>query len=227
MVKNMLCLILMLFLFFSCYSQKIVLNSDKNSGQMIIEYNLTDDTFQLLSFAFYEFASEENEFDPEILIDSDLFKEAFKQTDDIKLKSINIDNSNGYKGKIVIEFKNLNKILDEIPKGLTNLQIDRKGNTLTISQTLNIKELDKEGRLKSFILEQKEDDINFYNYLTKTAKFEFTIKSSHVIKKAEGIILSKNKKEASYSFKINDIIENENKILKFLITIWYNFKIIN
>ena len=51
MSKKILMFIILIFLLISCYSHKIILNQDKNSGEMIIEYYLDDDYFQLLSIA--------------------------------------------------------------------------------------------------------------------------------------------------------------------------------
>ncbi|MBN2544398.1 MAG: hypothetical protein JXB50_01290 [Spirochaetes bacterium] len=216
MIKKMMILLLPV-LFFSCYTQKIILNPDKNSGELFIEYNLTDDTFQLLSFAFYEMADDQNKLSPEALIDVNLFKEKFKESENVKLKSVKIDNTNGYKGAINIEFKNLEKAMLEIPKEFINFTMARSGNFLQLSQTVNFKEMDKEGKFKQFIIDQKTDDIQFYNYLVNDTKFNFILETRTPIFQASGVRLSNFNKKAEYTFKLGDYINNENKILKFFI----------
>src|SRR4030042_6646660 len=201
MTKKMMILILPI-LFFSCYTQKIVLNSDKNSGELFIEYNLTDDTFQLLSFAFYEMANEQNNISPEALIDVNLFKEKFQESENVKLKSIKIDNTNGYKGFIDIEFKNLEKALLEIPKEFINFSLARNGNFLQLSQTVNFKQMDKDGKFKQFIMDQKTDDIKFYNYLINDTKFNFVLETRTPILYASGVRLSNFNQKAEYTFKL-------------------------
>ncbi len=203
----------------SCYNQTIILNSDKNSGKIVIDYNLDDDYFQLLSIASENiFIEGEKKFDPLTLIDASLFKETFKDTEYVKLKSIKIDTSKGYKGNIVIEFKDLQKIIETMPAGLTNLTLKKENGTSTVTQILDFKKMDPDGIFKNFVLQQKEDDINFYNRLTKEAKFSFVIKTMTPIKYIEGVMLSKDKKQASYTFMINDLINN-GKILKFVISL--------
>lgn len=202
-------------LFFSCYTQKIVLNSDKNSGELFIEYNLTDDTFQLLSFAFYEMANEQNSLSPEALIDANIFKEKFQNSENVKLKSVKIDNTNGYKGFVDIEFKNLEKALLEIPKEFINFTLAKNGNSIQLSQSINFKEMDKEGKFKQFIMDQKTDDIKFYNYLINDTKFNFILETGTPILQASGVRLTNFNKKAEYTFKLGDYINNENKILQF------------
>ena len=77
MIKKIITIFAIMFLLISCYSHKIILNADKKSGKMIIEYNLNDDYFQLLSIAIENFANndEEDQFDPTILIDAELLSE--------------------------------------------------------------------------------------------------------------------------------------------------------
>ena len=137
----------------SCYNHTIILNPDKNSGKMIIEYNLDDDYFQLVSIAAENIVVEgEDRFDPLILIDESLFKETFKETEYVKLKSVKIDTSNGYKGNIVIEFKDLEKILASLPSGLTNLTLKKEKNIVTLTQLLDFKKMDPDEIFKSFVL---------------------------------------------------------------------------
>ena len=218
-VKKFLLLFLFFIVLISCYNHTLILNSDKNSGKMIIEYNLDDDYFQLISIATENlFIEENNKFDPLILIDEDLFKETFKDTEYVKLKSIKIDTSNGYKGNIVIEFSDLQKILETLPSGLLNLTLKKENDNITLTQILDFKKMDPDEIFKNFVLQQKEDDIDFYNRLTKEAKFKFIIKTITPIKYSEGVILSKDKKQAMYNFTINDFINN-NKVLKFVISL--------
>lgn len=217
--KMFISIITFIVILTSCYNQTIILNSDKNSGKIVIDYNLDDDYFQLLSIASENiFIENEKKLDPLILLDANLFKETFKNTEYVKLKSIKIDTSNGYKGNIVIEFTDLQKIIDTMPAGLTNLTFKKDQGVITVTQILDFKKMDPDNIFKNFVLQQKEDDLDFYNRLTKQAKFFFAIRSVAPIKYTEGVIISKDKKQASYSFMINDLINN-GKILKFIISL--------
>lgn len=223
MKKNCLLIFIFFLLLFisSCYTQRIVLQPDKNSGELIIDYTLTDDTFQLLSFAFYEIstANTKNNFPVEALIDANLFKQKFaeKASKNVRLKSILIDTKSGYKGHIVIEFKNLNELIKELPTELVNFTLTTKDSFLELNQEINFKKIDKEGKLRQFILEQKTDDINFYNYLVKEAKFQFILDTATNILQAKGVKLSNANKRAEYTFFLGDYIKNENLILNFFI----------
>ncbi len=220
-IKAASILFLFILLLTSCYTHKIILNPDNNSGTMTMEYTLDDDYFQLLSIALDNFGSENDEMiDPTSLIDADLFKKSFKESNEIKLKSINIQtNNNIYKGKIVIEFNNLEKLIEKIPKGIMNFTVKKENGKTTFSQELEYKKMDPDGIFKEFVMKQKEDDINLYNKLTKEAKFKFIIITSKPIKYSEGVILSSDKKTAEYNFKVNDIFDTENKKLKFIISL--------
>ena len=218
-IKKYLYISIFFILLISCYNQTIILNSDKNSGKMIIKYNLDDDYFQLVSIATENlFIEEDNKFDPLILIDEDLFKDTFKETEYIKLRSVKIDTSNGYNGNIIIEFSDLEKTLEALPRGLLNLTLKKENSNITITQILDFKKMDPDEIFKNFVLQQKEEEINFYNRLIKEAKFTFIIKTLTPIKYTEGVMLSKDKKQAKYTFMINDFI-NSNKILKFIISL--------
>jgi hypothetical protein len=225
MLKKLAVIFLIVILMFSCYSHKIILNSDKNSGQMIIEYTLDDDYFQLISIASENFNKEatnsgsEDKFDPSMLIDKGLFLQSFKNTKEVKLKSIDIQSSNNvYRGRIVIEFYDLAKLIDKMPKGLADITLKKEGGDVTYTQIIDYKKMDPEGVFKEYVEQQKEDDIALYNRLTKEAKFSFVVTTATPIKKAEGVVLSGDKKRAEYTFKINDII-NSTKVLKFLISL--------
>ena len=218
-IKKLLYIFIFIVSLVSCYNHTIILNSDKNSGKMIIEYYLDDDYFQLVSIATENLLIDgNNKFDPLVLIDEDLFKETFKDTEYVKLKSVKIDTSNGYNGNIVIEFTDLEKILETLPSGLLNLTLKKENGDITLTQILDFKKMDPDEVFKNFVLQQKEDDINFYNRLTKEAKFSFLIKTMTPIKYTEGVTLSKDKKQAKYTFTVNDFI-NSNKALKFVISL--------
>jgi hypothetical protein len=210
-------------LLFSCYSQKVILNGDRKSGQVIVEYNLDDDYFQLFSIAVENFnsmnAQNQPKFDPGMLLDANMLRDYFKDNKYIKITSVNIDTSKGYKGKVVATFSDFEKLLDSIPKGVTNLSLKKDQETITLTQSLNLKEMDPEGVFKNYIMKQKEDDINYYNKLTKETKFSFYLITTTPIKKVEGVFLSSDKKNASYTFKLNDLFINEEKPLKFLISL--------
>jgi len=222
MIKKIILLIFIIFVIFSCYTHKIILNADRNSGQMIIEYTMDDDYFQLISMACLNFQSENNEqFDPTILIDEELFKKSFKNNNLLKLKSVNItmtDNGDQavYNGKIVIDFYDLNRLLNIMPKQMVNLSVKKQNNLTTLTQTIDYNKLDPDGVFKDFVMQQKEDDINLYNKLMQKTKFKFIVNSALPLKYTEGVVVSSDKKTAEYTFKINDIISG--KILKFIIS---------
>jgi len=211
------------FFLFSCYTQRVTLNEDKKSGQVIIEYNMDDDYFQLFSIAVENFNSmndqNQQKFDPGMLLDANQLRDYFKDNKYIKIRSINIDTTKGYKGRIVADFSDFEKLFDSIPKGVTNLTLKKDQDTITITQSLNLKEMDPDGVFKNYIMKQKEDDINYYNKLTKEAKFSFYLTTATPIKRTEGVLLSADKKNASYTFKLNDLLVNEGKPLKFLISL--------
>jgi hypothetical protein len=220
--KYLFC-VLIVFSFFSCYTQRISLNPDKKSGQISVEYNMDDDYFQLFSIAVDSFNSKavkaKDKFDPAILLDANAIKKYFKDNKYIKIKSVSVDTSKGYRGKIVGEFSDFERIFESIPKGVGNFSITKNDGNLTLSQLLNLKELDPENVFKNYVMKQKEDDINYYNKLTKEAKFYFYISAPTPIKKNEGVTLSGDKKEASYTFKLSDLLTNDAKTLKFLISL--------
>jgi len=211
------------FLIFSCYTQKVTLNADKKSGQVAVEYYLDDDYFQLLSIAIENFnaasTQSSNKFDPAILMDAAAIKEYFKDNKFIKIRSVSVDTSNGYRGKITADFTDFEKMFESIPKGVTNLSLKKEPDLITVTQLLNLKSLDPEGVFKSYIMKQKEDDIAYYNKLTRDVKFTFVIATASMIKKTEGVVLSGDKKVASYTFKLNDLLINDNKTYKFLISL--------
>ena len=154
-----------------------------------------------------------------MLLDANMLRDYFKDNKYISIKSINIDTSKGYKGRIVANFTDFEKLFDSLPKSVTNLTLKKDQDSITITQSLNLKELDPDGVFKNYIMKQKEDDINYYNKLTKEAKFSFYLTTATPIKKTEGVFLSADKKNASYSFKLNDLLINEGKTLKFLISL--------
>ena len=146
MIKKIVTILTLMIILVSCYTQKITLNADKKSGKIEIEYNLDDDYFQLLSIAIENFTAEDEEpFDPMILIDEDLFKQTFLELNknkELKLKSVNINTSKGYNGKIVILFYDFEKLLNKLPKGMANLNITKIKNNITLSQVINFKKMD-------------------------------------------------------------------------------------
>ena len=221
MFKKVLSLVILLVLLSSCYTHKIYLNADKKSGKMIIDYTLDNDYLSILSTALssIQTANDNQEpLDPNILIDPDLFKKQFSKSKDLKLTALSITKSNGYKGHIEITFTDFEKALKQLPENMININIVRTSSSLTVSQTLNLSKLDKQGVLLDFLNQQKEDDIALYNKLTKQAFFQFEIYTPTVIKSAEGVTLSSDKKKATYTFKLNDLLVNKDKDIKFLIS---------
>jgi hypothetical protein len=204
----------------SCYKHTIVLNGDRKSGKMIVEYSMDDDVFQLLSIAMSNFSTDyENQFDAFALIDEDYFKETVKSTDEVTIKSVSIKSDGvNYKGRIEAEFKDFEKALATLPEGLAKLNIERSKNNLTISQELDIDSMDPDGILKEFVNQLKEDDPGFYNKIMKEAYFEFIIQSAKPIVKSEGVKLSSDKKSAYYNFYVGEMLDLKGKVMKFLIS---------
>ncbi|HOV12784.1 MAG TPA: hypothetical protein PK771_00705 [Spirochaetota bacterium] len=220
MLKKLFLLFIAVTFLVSCYSHKIYLNSDKKSGRMVIEYQLDNDYLSILSTALVNMQTATSEpIDPSILIDEKLFKESFKNTKEVTLKSVKIDTTKGYKGYVEILFTDFETSLKSMPEGMMNLSIIRNGNALTVSQILNFAKMDTEGVFTNFLEQQKEDDINLYNKLTKQASFKFEVNTSSPITKYEGVTVSKDMKKAEYSFKLLDLVNNKNKDLKFLISL--------
>ncbi|OHD10626.1 MAG: hypothetical protein A2086_05545 [Spirochaetes bacterium GWD1_27_9] len=219
MLKKILLFTLTIFLF-SCYSQKIYLNPDKKSGKMIIDYSLDSDYLSILSTALANFQSttDASPIDPAILIDEQAFKDAFKENKDVTLKVVKIDTKKGYSGHIEISFTDFEKALNLLPKSMVNLAIQRANGTLTVNQVLNFGKMDADGVFLDFINQQKEDDINLYNRLTKVASFKFEVYTTTPMIKTEGVTVSSDKKKIEYSFKLQDLLVNKDKDLKFLIS---------
>ena len=206
---------------FSCYTHKIYLNSDKKSGKMVIDYKLDNDYLSILSTALSSISIGENEnpIDPSALIDENVLRETFKNTKEVTLKTVKIDTTNGYTGHIEFTFSNFEQALKSIPAGMLNINIERQGGGLTISQIINLSKIDKDGIFLDFLEQQKEDDINLYNKLTKDAVFNFQIFTATPIKKAEGVKLSADKKRADYSFTLGDLVKDINRDMKFLLSL--------
>lgn len=217
MVKNIFLILTLAFLLCSCYSQKVYLNKDKKSGYMEIEYAFDDDLFQILSIAFANFQTDySSQFDPIVLIDEEMFKEQFKDTANVRLRSVAITKGDLYKGKIVMEFSDFEKAIAQLPVDTGKLKIERAGSIVSISQMINLTEVDPDGIFNEFIKQQKEDDIELYNKLTGKTNFTFEINTKSDIKKVEGFLISGNNKKATYNFKLTDLLK-ENAILKFSI----------
>jgi hypothetical protein len=220
MLKKILLLPVLVVLLFSCYSHKIYLNSDKKSGRMVIDYTLDDDYLSILSTALSNFQPKDGSpsIDANALIDEKVFRETFKSTKEVTLKVVKIDTTKGYTGHIEVAFTDFEKALTLLPEGMINISVIRQNSGLTISQVLNLLKIDPESVLINFLDQQKEDDINMYNKLTKQAVFVFDVFTPSPIKKSEGVILSPDKKKAEYSFKLSDLLKDKNKDIKFLIS---------
>ena len=126
MFKKIILLFIAVTFLVSCYSHKIYLNADKKSGRMVIEYQLDNDYLSILSTALANMQTTSSEpIDPTILIDEKLFKESFKNTKEVTLKSVKIDTTRGYKGTVEIVFTDFEKSLKSLPQGMMNLEIIR------------------------------------------------------------------------------------------------------
>jgi hypothetical protein len=221
MFKKMFLLLIIVSTLVSCYTQKVYLDANKKSGKMVIDYNLDNDYLSVLSTALANFQTtgkNQQTIDPNALIDEKLFRETFKNNKDVTLKSVKITATKGYTGHIEITFTDFEKALKLLPEGVINIAVLRDGNNVTITQVINISKMDKDGIFIDFLNQQKEDDINLYNKLTKTAFFKFETYTATQIKKTEGITLSNDKMKADYSFRLNELLQNKDKDMKFLIS---------
>lgn len=216
-MKRMFLVFTIVLVITSCYQHEIRLNSDKKSGTMTINYELDDDSFQIISLAM---SQTDGQFDPMILIDEDYFKikaaELFEGAEDLlTLKSVKInqDNKTGkYQGKIVLDFTDFEEAISSLPEDVLGLKINRDNyNNLTVSQEVNLMELDPDYILKDFVESEKDDNPDLYDKITKYAIFDFTILTATPIKKATGVKLSNNKKKAEYSFSLGKILEDYEK----------------
>ena len=216
-----------LFVLCSCFNQKIELNADKKSGKMTIEYEINDEYFQLISIILSNVELSENLFfDPFVLIDEQTFKKSYNNLGkDIlasaKLNSVSIiknEKTGFYNGKFVISFNDFEKSLKLIPNAISGLTVKRTKEELTISQQINITEIDSDGIFGDFIEQLKEDDIDFYKLLTEKASFGFAIFLKNKIKTSTGVNLGKDGMSAFYTFKIKDLLNSDKKLLNFLIS---------
>ncbi|HOJ65256.1 MAG TPA: hypothetical protein PLE45_12640 [Spirochaetota bacterium] len=215
-------LISTIFLLFSCYTQKIELNADRKSGKMTIDYYINNDYFQIISLIASNFQYDNEDYiDVMILIDENKFKENFKKYEGITLDFVSIKKikEGEYKGKIIISFKDFEKALALLPKGVSGLELIKTKDDITISQTVDLEKMDPDNIFLDFVNQLKDDDKEFYTLLTETAVFNFELYTKTNIKKTEGIKLEGDGKIAKYSFKIKNLLDNKNKVLKFSITL--------
>ena len=220
-LKNIIIFFVALFLLSSCFSQKVFLNGDKKSGRMVLEYYLDNDYLTILSTALANIPTKDGStIDPEILIDEKAFKNNFKNTKDVTLKSVKIDTKNGYKGTVEILFTDFEQSLNTIPKDLLNIKITR-GNDglLQLSQKIDLNRIDPSGIFLLFLDQLKLDDINLYNKIVKSAVFSIEISSPTQFKEAVGVTLSQDKKKITYSFTLFDILNKKDKELNFFISL--------
>ena len=210
----------------SCFNMKIDLNFDKKSGKLTMEYDVNDEYFQLLSIVMSNVQLGENVFfDPFVLLDEQQFKTFFsglpkENLSDITLFSVSIKrnaNTGYYKGKIVFLFKDFEKCMAMIPKGVAGLEFTKDKSGYTIGQTVDMKLMDPENMLGEFINTLKEDDEDFYKLLTEKAEFDFAVQLGSKIQRSEGVNIGKDGMSASYGFKINDLLGTYEKPLRFLI----------
>jgi hypothetical protein len=202
----------------SCYTQTIILNPDKKSGRMIIDYQMDDDYLSILSTAMANFQNPDQEpIDPTILIDQELFKERFKNSKEVALDKVVISSKNGYTGHVEIRFSDFEKALKMLPEGMINLAINRSNSKLSIGQVINLSKMDPDNVLTEFLNQQKEDDIDLYNKLTKSASFSMVIQTPSPVSSSKGVTLSSDKKKSSYSFRLGDMLAKKDKDLEFYI----------
>ncbi|MCG8568593.1 MAG: hypothetical protein MJB14_00500 [Spirochaetes bacterium] len=213
MLKKVTVFVIITLILTGCYTQKISLNNDKKSGTMVIEYQMDDDQFQVLSMALGSMQTDFSQatMDPIILTDSDLFKESFPLNENFKLKEVNIQTEKGYSGKIVIQFNDFEEALKLIPQNSIPLNIKKENQHYQLSQTIDMRQLDPDGYLKEFINQQKEFDEAIYAKLVNSS-FDFELKTSHSILEAKGVKLL-NKRQAIYSFQIKDMLSQEDPLV--------------
>ena len=224
--SKILLILSFVFCLSSCYNMTIDLNFDKKSGKLTMEYDVNDEYFQLLSIVMSNVQLGENVFfDPFVLLDEQQFKTFFsglpkENLSDITLFSVSIKrnaNTGYYKGKIVFLFKDFEKCMAMIPKGVAGLEFTKDKSGYTIGQTVDMKLMDPENMLGEFINTLKEDDEDFYKLLTEKAEFDFAVQLGSKIQRSEGVNIGKDGMSASYGFKINDLLGTYEKPLRFLI----------
>jgi hypothetical protein len=216
-------------LLFSCYSQKIYLNQDKKSGKMVIDYTMDNDYLSILSTALVNFQSSSSngkiqKITPNALIDQKIFKDTFKDSEDVKLKTVSIKTStvnkkSFYQGHIEVTFSDFEKALKMLPEGLLNITVSRDNDKITINQIINMSKMDPKNVFLNFLEEEKEVEPEIYNKLTKEAVFNFYFETKSSINKVEGgSLIGNNKNNVLYKFSINDLLKNKDKDMKFLIS---------
>ena len=120
---NFTFIIIMTALLSSCYTQKIVLNADRKSGTMYLDYSFNDDDFEILSLILSAASMEDGEvIDPVILIDEEAFKDFINEAalpgvsiEKVSVVSKAVKNNHIYSGSIALKFKDFELLFEKIP----------------------------------------------------------------------------------------------------------------
>lgn len=222
-MKKLLLTILLLtamLAFTSCFSMNIVMNANKESGTLSIDYSFDDDDFEILSLILSTVPTADGEsFDPSILINQNEFTSYFNsmKVKDLKLKSAVIKQENGkYIGNVSIDFKNLEQLLTQFPVAEKGFRLSKDKNMYTFAENLDLSEMGDVETLENYLLLVKEDKPNWYNRFVES-DFAINITTKTPIFESKGVSLSADKKTASYRFKSKDMIGDSKKKLEFLL----------
>ena len=161
-IYTYLSLFIILLTIVSCFKQTIIFYQDNKSGEMIIEYSLTDDLYQLLDMGIANMPGDnEIDLDSTMLLEKDLIMEEFaKKKLLVEPIKVNIELKDDlYKGFIHFKFKNFDDLLKELPLDYMPVNVIRKNQEMTISQNINTKSMEELEILKEFLAQQKESDI--------------------------------------------------------------------
>lgn len=217
---------MLFFVLSSCFSQKIFLNNDKESGTLSLEYTFDDDDFEIISLVLpsIPMGEEIGTFDPSILISQEEFTNYFRslELEEIQLKkamitkkSISKTNSS-YKGSIVIDFQKLESLLTKFPAAENGFKLRKEGNTRIFEQTLDLNTMGDIETLNNYIALVKEEKPQWHHRFVES-NFLIEINTKTPILASRGVSVSSDKKKASYQFKTQDILGNTEKTLEFMV----------
>ena len=205
----------------SCFKQTIIFNQDNKSGEMIIEYSLTDDLYQLLDMGIANMPGDnEINLDSTMLLEKELIMEEFaKKKQLVEPVKVNIElNENQYKGFIHFKFNSFDELLKELPLDYMPVNVVRENNKITITQNINTSSMEELEILKEFLAQQKESDIEYFDNIKNNVNFSFLLKTPRDITNSSGGKIEKNKKNINWSFKLVDLLDETAAAKKFEVT---------
>ncbi len=213
------------FMLSSCFSQKIILNADKNSGTLYLDFEFDDDDFEVISLVLSYIPTGDDipPVDPSILISQDELDSYLESLPlkDIKVKKATVTKKakntiSSYNGSIVIEFANLEKMLSTLPIAENGFKLTKDGGITSFAQSLDFSTMPDFETLESFIELIKEDKPVWHKKFLNS-KFSIQVQTKTPMIKAKGVVLSPNKKSATYTFLAKDMVGDSKKKLDFLL----------